>query len=705
MPARWSTAWRVAGSVTTMRSTVGARRSHRLAAPMALLAALAPAATADAAQRRSIPRLQAFPSCTALVDYARTNAGRFGGGTGVPTRALPPPPQVLTAPPSRAFAEVTAPPPAAAAPAAGPGREAVPFSSTNVQETGVDEPDIVKTDGRRIVAIADAQLLVIDVTGPAPVLRGRLRLEGTGHQLLVRDDTALVTATVASAPASAGALRPAPASPRQAAEPAPPAATAPTVPPPPQSPAPPPAPSISRPIVSRQATRLTEVSLDDPAAPTVRRSLTLDGTLVDARLTQGTARVVVTSPPRAVEAEEVEDAGVRTWVPKTVLRSRVSGRIFERGVAPCDDIRRPRAFSGLDLLSVLTIDLDRGLFAVDRDAILAGAQTVYASPDSLYVASRPYSRAVEAGTGVPEGVRTQIHRYDARGQSATTYRATGDVPGFVLNQYSMSEHQDRLRVATTSEPLWFPDGRATESESRVTVLGEDAGRLNTVGSVGGLGKGERIYAVRFLGERGYVVTFRRTDPLYTLDLSDPTAPRVRGELKILGYSAYLHPVGEDRLLGVGQDATQRGQVTGAQLSLFDVSDAAAPKRVAQAPLGSGTSTQAEFDPHAFLFWDPARLSVIPLERYGSADERFTGAIGFRVGRDALAEVGRLAHPARQGAGVPPIGRSLVIGARLYTLSYDGLQAANLADLVPLGFTPFSQLPGDPPCSSPPIAAC
>ncbi len=207
--------------------------------------------------------------------------------------------------------------------------------------------------------------------------------------------------------------------------------------------------------------------------------------------------------------------------------------------------------------------------------------------------------------------------------------------------------------------------------------------------MGGLGKGERIYAVRFLGDRGYVVTFRRTDPLYTLDLSDPTAPRVRGELKILGYSAYLHPVGEDRLLGVGQDATERGQAAGAQLSLFDVSNAAAPRRVAQAALGSGSSTQAEFDPHAFLFWDPTRLGVIPLQRYSSGDQRFTGAVGFRVGRDALAEVGRLAHPERQGAGVPPIGRSLVIGARLYTLSYDGLQAASLAGLVPVGFTPFN----------------
>ena len=145
-----------------------------------------------------------------------------------------------------------------------------------------------------------------------------------------------------------------------------------------------------------------------------------------------------------------------------------------------------------------------------------------------------------------------------------------------------------LRAATTSND--------NESQSYVTVLATKGGRLEKAGQVGGLGRGERIYAVRFIGDRGYVVTFRETDPLYTLDLADPARPRVTGELKILGYSAYLHPVGEHELLGVGQDATPEGMRLGTQVSLFDVSNpprrgcCSRPASVSRRPRTSSSTT-------------------------------------------------------------------------------------------------------------------
>jgi len=401
------------------------------------------------------------------------------------------------------------------------------------------------------------------------------------------------------------------------------------------------------------------------------------------------ARIVVASSPDPIPLAKISRATVRRFVPSTVLRSRISGRTFKRQVAPCRSIRRPRSFSGLDLATVLTIDLDKGLLAVDRDAILAGAQNIYASPRSLYVASQRYHRALEAGRALPSRPVTEIHRFDATAEGTTAYRSSGEVTGFILNQFAMSEHDGRLRVASTEEPQWFADGaQRGQSESFVTVLDERGSKLERVGRVDGLGKGERIHAVRFVGDNGYVVTFRQVDPLYTLDLSQPSKPRVVGELKIRGYSAYLHPVSDDLLLGVGQDATDQGQTLGVQLSLFDVSNPARPVRRAHATLADSYS-EAELHHHAFLFWKPSGLAMIPLSAYGAKGQPdFDGAIGFRVGGTTLPEAGRITHPKNSDGYTPLIGRSLVIGDRLYTLSYAGLGSNRLDNLGPVSFTAF-----------------
>jgi len=627
-------------------------------AALAVLAAclLAPAAAPAAAKPPAKPSaLPAFPSCASLLSYARRNARITGGRTGVPTRAGVMLPQVLEAPASPGVA-FDAPAAAPAPSAAQGGRESVSaapeFSQTNVQEAGVDEPDIVKTDGRTVFAVAGRTLHALDVTGATPRLVGTLALDGAyGHQLLLRGDRLLVMSS------SYGGM-----------------------------------PIASDVIISASQVVISELDVADPAAMKVRRTMTAEGAFVDARLTGGTARVVVAASPSAIRPAAAGRASLRTFVPRTVLRSKLSGRTFRRSMVACDNVRHPRRFSGLDLLTVLTIDLDKGLFNVDRDAIMAGAQTVYASPTGLYVASQRYVRALETGRAVPERSRTDIHRFDISRPDATSFASSGSVTGFVLNQYSMSEHAGALRVASTEQPVWFagrPDG---DSESFVTVLAEHGRSLDMVGRVGGLGRGERIYAVRFVGDKGYVVTFRQVDPLYTLDLSKRTAPRVVGELKILGYSAYLHPISDDLLLGVGQDATAEGRTTGTQLSLFDVSDPRRPARRASISLGGGASSAAEFDPHAFLFWKPADLAVIPLSTYG-AQRTFNGAIGFRIGTASIAEAGRIAHPADAGSTyTPEIGRSLVIGDALYTLSYAGLAANRLDNLASLSFTPFAREP-------------
>src|SRR5262249_44748012 len=147
-----------------------------------------------------------------------------------------------------------------------------------------------------------------------------------------------------------------------------------------------------------------------------------------------------------------------------------------------------------------------------------------------------------------------------------------------------------LRVASTSRPIWWsPDGEPPTqlSQSYVTVLQPQNGVLAPVGQVSGLGQGEQIYSVRFDGNTGYVVTYQQVDPLYTIDLSDPTAPKVVGQLDLQGYSAYLHPLGGGLLLGVGQDvSTTNNEPTGAQIELFDVSNPASPQLLAKTSLGA-----------------------------------------------------------------------------------------------------------------------
>ena len=294
------------------------------------------------------------------------------------------------------------------------------------------------------------------------------------------------------------------------------------------------------------------------------------------------------------------------------------------------------------------------------------------------MASRRYVRALELGADVPDGVRTEIHRFDISDPEHTVYSASGSVPGFILNNYALSEYAGVLRAASTEEPPWLEDGTQGESASRVTVLRQAGARLAQVGSVGGLGAGERIFAVRFIGERGFVVTFRQVDPLYTLDLSDPAAPKLVGELKIPGFSSYLHPVGDSLLLGVGSEGAA------VQASLFDVSDMASPKRVAQLVLGAG-STAASFDPHAFLYWPRSNLAVLPLETFSPV---FAGAVGVRVAPAALTEAGRVVHHSAARGDDAPIERSLVIGDRLYTVSWLGIASNGVTDMAPAGFTAF-----------------
>jgi len=562
-------------------------------------------------------RLKAFGSCKGIVRYGRRHARQGPGAVTPPIADLPLP---LTGEPIPRPPVAPAPMPIRRDAAETESGSDSGDSGTNVQEAGVDEPDLVKAGAGRIFVVADQRLLAVGADGLG--LLGSLRLDGFGHQLLLDGERLLVISQTKALDSDDKRVLPA---------------------------------------YESEITQLTEVDVSDPAAMRVLRTERIRGRHVSSRLTGHTARVVIWTRPRAV-AEPQFRTQLRGWLPRRVLRQAAGGRPRIRLAARCRRVFRPAQHSGIDVLSVLTIDMRRGLPAVDSDAVMAGGQTVYASPKALYVATPSWT---EEGPLLAE--RTLVHKFAASEPDATSYRASGQLDGTLLNQFSLSEHDGVLRAATTV-------GAGPEGESRVTTLAERDGVLARLGEVGGLGKGERIYAVRFVGDVGYVVTFRQVDPLYTLDLSDPRNPRTVGELKIRGYSAYLHPLGDGLLLGVGQDASERGTTLGTQVSLFDVSEPARPQRLHAWTVPGGSSSEAEWDHHAFLWWAPSKLAVLPLE-----SARFSGAVGLKVERAAIAEAGRASHQLRGQEW--PVRRSLVVGGRLVTISDVGIERDSLTDLA------------------------
>ncbi|MBO3747107.1 beta-propeller domain-containing protein [Streptosporangiaceae bacterium NEAU-GS5] len=517
-------------------------------------------------------------------------------------------------------------------------------STTNVNEAGVDEPDLVKTDGKRVITFSQGVLRVVDTA--TRKVTGSLRLVPKAQSwaqadLLISGDRALVLFQGGGiVPFGAVAKMPA---------------------------------GYDGPQY---------VLVDLAGTPKVISTMSVRGAYVDARQVGSTVRVVVRSVPeiafsstwknekKALKAnrETIMAAPIEAWQPQYTIDGATSR-------VGCDRISHPDAYTGTSLLTVYTFDLAAGFNSAPPISVAADGDTVYGTATSLYVTSNP-SWWIQADKD-PE--TTEIHRFDVSTPGSPTYVASGEVPGRLLNQYSLSEYEGHLRVATTGP-----------KDSGVYVL--DAARLARLGQVTGLGHGERIYSVRFIGYAGYVVSFRQVDPLYTIDLRDPGKPAVTGELELTGYSAYLHPSGDGRLLGIGQEATAKGRTLGTQVSLFDVADPAHPKILSRY-VKQDSTTDAEWDPHAFLYWPKSGLAMVPLVTWGKNWSEPTKALVLHVTDDAITEVGTITHPwvEPHGEFAPPdpsIKRCLIIGDTMWTVSDLGLRVTDSATLAQKAWIPF-----------------
>jgi uncharacterized secreted protein with C-terminal beta-propeller domain len=673
-------------------------------------------------------RLIAYDSCDGLLDWFHQEAAARVTAYGLEVDGAYP----TTV---RGMAEASSGSTASDSAAAPPTTSAAAdqSSTTNTQEPGIGEPDLAWTDGSRLVTVVTGQLRVVDLgagtvtatlelpdvtTGSTPV---GLLVEGD-HVLVVQRSYGVVRYDTPTA--SDGV-------------------------------------SSSMPVQADPRTRLTRIDLG--ATPSIVGTITVDGDYVDARMVDGVVRTVVRSSPArlgfvypsgnsqaaidratAANRQVVAESTLDDWLPTMTVEAEGREGTTNQAV-DCSAVDHPTAFGGFGVVTVVGLDLGAG--AVDplpSAAVVADAQTVYASPDALYLATTrwpDYGMPTAGDTTTTtsstddQQVRTDVHAFSLPADVAARYEASGSVPGTLLDQFALSQFQGDLRVATTTTPTtWggpvpmpmaIEDGRAAMedsvaptgvpavSESRVTVLRRDGDSLATIGEVTGLGPDEQLRGVRFAGPQAYVVTFRQTDPLFVVDLRDPTSPRVAGELKIPGYSSYLQEIGEGRVLGIGQDATDAGRRTGFQESLFDVSDPTNPQRLAQLAVPDAQS-MAESDHHALLWWAPAQVLAVPVQSWGPAAADVaprSGVLVTRVTDAGIQPLGTITHPASAVTGggsvpsCPPnascpsiapdysyatqIERTLVADGRLVTVSTAGVKVSDMGTLADQAWIPFT----------------
>jgi uncharacterized secreted protein with C-terminal beta-propeller domain len=361
---------------------------------------------------------------------------------------------------------------------------------------------------------------------------------------------------------------------------------------------------------------------------------------------------------------------------------------------------------------VVSIDLDDNEVN-QKSFFLGSSQEIYVSKNNIFLTYQEYEYLPPApliGRYFRESQEfTVIHKISID-NGDITYVAEGKVPGRILNQFSMEEHNNHFRIATTIGHVWDNEHK---SSNNVYILDEN---LERVSEIEDIAPGERIYSARFMGDKAYLVTFKKVDPFFTLDLSDPNNPKILGKLKIPGYSDYLHPFDENHIIGIGKDTVEPQECEtwgrdfawyqGIKIALFDVSDFENPKELDKIVIGDrGTSSDALHNHKAFLFDRARELLVIPVSLCEISDEikeknngytgsisgdfTFQGAYVYKLNLDGFEFKGRITHLDEDDLlktsywgyyGSKAVHRSLYIDDVLYTISDSMIKMNNLDDL-------------------------
>ncbi len=472
------------------------------------------------------------------------------------------------------------------------GGDTPDHSSTTEQEAGVQEADVIKNDGQYLYVLSRNSLRIVQATPAAGMVEvGSVELDGYGQQMYLVDDKVVTITTPEHPVYLLGGAEPD-------------------------------ALVADAYIPYRAQTEIAVIDVADRTNPTVIGRARLDGSINTSRMIGERLQIVAVNYPDvfvmplldegvAATARSFADVDLDSILPDIVIEENGT-ETYRGNLVEFDDHYRPEDPDGLGLTSIVSMDIN-ALGGYDAQTIVAYPANVYASTQALYVTDTAYRFNGE------ERETTDIYKFNFT-ESGVDQAAAGTIPGRVLNQYSMSEHNGFLRVAATKAATWGPLGQTSESTNHVFVLEQVDGELTLAGRVDDLAPGEQIFSARFLGEKGYVVTFEQVDPLFTIDLSDPRNPQVVGELKVPGFSTFITPMGENHLLTVGQHTDEDfGWTTGIRLSIFDVSDFANPTLAHVEVIGEdrGAWSEAVYDPKAFTYFAAGDLVALPIELYGN----------------------------------------------------------------------------------------
>ena len=554
------------------------------------------------------------------------------------------------------------------------------FSTTNVQVEGVDEADLVKTDGSYIYQVNNDKVLIVKAE-PADQMElvATIQFEDAGFRptdlYLDADSLIVIGSSSQQAPLSSASIMV--------------------------------RPQIYPPIRSFQSTRAIIYNIKDKSSITKVRELEMEGTYLSSRKVGSSFYLLTNRYLNYYNIQNGDESITPSWRDSAQGGSLVAEKLEDISYFP--DCISP------NYLMVAALDINSPQSPADIRTYLGSGDQVYASQNNLYVAIQKNNYPVFNGPNVSMvyqqlQTNTNIYKFELQ-PGKVQYYGTGTVPGRILNQFSMDENGGYFRVATTSGETWNNDQYI--SSNNVYVLNQD---LQITGKLENIAPGEKIYSTRFMGDRAYMVTFQQVDPFFVIDLKDPGSPLILGKLKIPGYSDYLQPYDENHIIGFGKDTVQskgwNGQnqafYEGMKVAIFDVTDVNNPVEMSQALIGDrGSDSELLRNHKALLFSAEKNLLAFPvtvmevgsqtppelpqslMPAYGTFT--FQGLYIYSIDLvDGLQYRGRISHLSNEdylkagNAGYDTdknVDRALYIGDTLYTLSNAMIKANNISDLA------------------------